>query len=133
VRCANSSSLSSRAASAARDPEEVTKEAEVLRYRQIPVEIEPLRHVADPGTYLAWFFNDIVTCNPGPPRRWAQDPDKHPDRSGLARAVWTDEPKDLAWAYQQIQTCHCHEATETAREPGCFYCCTAILSHATLQ
>ncbi len=55
-------------------------EADVLFHRQIIVERETLRHVANVELHEIGLFHDVIAANPRRSGCWLQQPNQHADR-----------------------------------------------------
>ena len=71
-------------------------EAQVLLDREVPVEREALRHVADVTLDLSGLLGDVEAEQVRGTRGRREQPAQHPDGGGLAGAVGAEEAEDLA-------------------------------------
>ena len=76
------------------DPVEARDEFQVLAHREILVEAEALRHVADMALDLVGFGADVVAETGAAALVRGQQPAQHADGGGLARAVGAEEAVD---------------------------------------
>ena len=78
------------------DPVEARDEFQVLAHREILVEAEALRHVADVALDLVRLGADVVAEAGAAAFVRSEQPAQHPDGRGLARAVGAEEAIDFA-------------------------------------
>ena len=79
-------------------------EVEVLEHREVLVEAEALRHVADLAANLVRLADDVVAEALTRARVRLEQAAEHADRRRLAAAVRAEKPADLALGDLQAQT-----------------------------
>ncbi|GJD99972.1 hypothetical protein GMJLKIPL_1890 [Methylobacterium isbiliense] len=89
---------------------------EVLQHRQLAVEREGLRHVADVAARLHVVLADRAAEQPRVPLRGGQEAGEHLHRGGLAAAVRAEEAEDLAAADAEADVVHRREGAEAPRQ-----------------
>ena len=87
-------------------------ELQVLLDRQVLVEAEALRHVADVALDLVALGQDVVAERRAPAAVGREQPAHHAQRGGLAGAVGAEEAVDLAAHHAHGQVAHHHLAVE---------------------
>ena len=71
------------------------KEGQILADREVGIEREALRHVADALAQAPWLGADINPRHPGMPRRGRQEAAEHADQGGLAGTVGPEQAENL--------------------------------------
>src|SRR4029078_461757 len=79
------------------------EELDVLLDREVVVERKLLRHIADAPLDLFGWKTDADPSHHGASRRGGHQPAQHPDGSGFAGAVRSQEAEDLARLDVQVQ------------------------------
>ncbi len=92
-------------------------ELQVLQDRQVLVEREALRHVADVVLDLLALGADVVAERRAAAAVGRQQPAQHAQGGGLAGAVGAEEAVDLAAAHAHRQVAHDHLAAEGLGQP----------------
>src|SRR5262245_19671873 len=98
-------------------PVEPRHEFEILPDRQILVEGEALRHVADLELDPVALGQDVEPEAGALPRIRLQQPAQHADGGGLAAAIGPEEADDLSFRHFEIDMVHHHPAAEALGEP----------------
>ena len=91
-------------------------ESQVFFNRQILVEAEALRHVADVLFDALGVLFDIVTDHGRMAAARVEDPAKYAKRRRFAGAVWAEQPEDLPAVNAEAHVPNRLEIAETARE-----------------
>jgi hypothetical protein len=98
------------------EPVEPGLQGEVLAYRQIAIECEALRDVADMAARCARVANHVDSGNANfTARRWERSA-QHADRRRLACAVGTQEAEHFAVAHGEIDSVDGNEITKAPRQ-----------------
>ncbi len=101
------------------DAEEVGVELHVFIDGQIDIEAEALGHVADRILNGLGVADHVMAGHPRLTLAGIQQAAQHAQRSGLAGAVRTDQPEDLAAGDLQVQVVHGRQGVEAPGEvPG---------------
>ena len=112
----SSSSSSSRRGAPARDAVDRGEERDVLVHRQVAVEGEPLREVADLPREGVALPMGIEPAGPYRPRGGSEQAQDHAEGGGLARAVGPDEAEHLAAEHVEAHVAHRHERAVAAAQ-----------------
>src|SRR5262249_17366850 len=99
------------------DPVEARNEFQVLAHREILVEAEALRHVANVALDLVRLRADVVAEAGAAAFVRSEQPAQHPAGRGLARAVRAEEAIDLAALDPHRQVAHDLASVEGFRQP----------------
>src|SRR4029077_650182 len=97
----------------ARQSVDVGEIVEVLRDRQIAVERELLRHVAETRTRAARGARQVDPRDAGITARWHEQHAEHAERRRLAGAVGPEQAVDLAGAHFEADVIGRHEVAES--------------------
>ncbi len=103
-----------------REAVHAAEEPQVLSHREIVVEAEPLRHVADPPLHPLRVLSDVDPEHRGDACAGRQQPHEHPDRGGFSGAIAAEEAEHLPCLHVERETVHGGERAETPREPTNF-------------
>ena len=93
------------------------REIQVLPHRQVVVERELLRHVADFSFYALAAVGEIQAAHRRGTRGGQQQAAEHPDGGGLAGAVGPEKTEDLPPLNAERDVVHCGKIAELDGEP----------------
>src|SRR5262245_3934486 len=91
-------------------------EVDVLTHRQVGVQAEFLRDVADRALHRLRLARDVVAAHEGPPGRRGEDAAQHANDRRLPRSVRAEESEYLAGHDRQIDGVDRHAGTEALRQ-----------------
>src|SRR5579871_118885 len=100
------------------DAEQVRVKTHVFVDREIDVQSEALRHVADLIFDFSPTRGDIMPGHGGLPGARLHQPAEQPQGGGFAGAIRADQAEDFAGHYLQIQIVHRRERAKAARQSG---------------
>src|SRR5262245_26123577 len=104
------------AAAGAGEAEDARREVQVLAHREVLVEREALRHVADGRAQALALARHGAAEHARGARARAEEPEQHPHESRLSGAVRAEAAEDLAAVHLEIEGVHRDELPEAARE-----------------
>ncbi len=87
-------------------------EEHVLVNRQLRVQAEALRNIAEPALDLVRLLQHVVPRHTRRPRSRLQGSAKHPHGRRLPRTIGADQPEDLALQNGEVEVIHRHDITE---------------------
>src|SRR5438093_2740063 len=97
-------------------PVDPAVEAQVLLDREVAIEPEGLRHVADDGLDPLGLAGDVDPADRGRPLGRREQAAQHADGRGLARAVGAEDAEDLAGGDVERDAVHRREVAEALGE-----------------
>jgi hypothetical protein len=109
------------------------EEGQVLADREVGIEREALRHVADALAQALGLGGDVDPGHPGASLRGRREPAQHADQGGLAGAVGPEQAEDLAPPDGQRDLIDGKEAAETARQAVAFDGRPRSIGHSRLH
>src|SRR5262249_25157757 len=87
-------------------------ELQVLQYREVLIEAEPLRHITDVALDLCVLGTNVVTERVAPATVGSEKSAQHAQRGGLARPIGTEETVDLATPHAHAEVAPHYLASE---------------------
>ena len=100
------------------DPISAGPETKVFFHRQVGVERELLRHVADTGLDFGRLGGDVEAGHRAAARGRFQETAEHADDSRFARAVGAEKTEDLSRGDVEGHTVHGYELAEKTGQSG---------------